>query len=432
MAQLIKQADIFGRLGTGAGKGLAEQIPKEIEHNRFASGLQQLERDAPGLNPQQYYTRALQIRGLADRPQLVQSLGDFARQQAKGQALSQMPQGASAQPQPFPFPQRQPEGPVQPSSNIPSITREDELAQIQKGYTPPTQDQIIQEAGRLYTENPALYGNNPEKAIEAAETAEIRKEKIFEAAEKRNRNLTQIQDNVVSRLDAQSKRLNTQVPADFYSRIEDEAIEATKSKEQGGRGLTEQQAMKEYGDKLNDASRLFAKVRELTGWGVLTRPAKATITPLNQLQSEFEKMGETDNFAKSLISEKITPKLAYAMAQPVSRVPGLSKAIKTLPRIPGIKNLAQSKLHPEKVIPATLEVAPRLAKFVKDNDKASPLAIAYELEASGYDPQTWLQYLVDNGSKLNLRQRQSEQAATAIDTTVPWNDWWLSEFTGVK
>lgn len=81
MAQLIKQADIFGRLGTGVGKGLAEQVPKEIERNRLSAGLQQLERDAPGLNPQQYYTRALQVPGLIDRPQAVQSLAELARLQ---------------------------------------------------------------------------------------------------------------------------------------------------------------------------------------------------------------------------------------------------------------------------------------------------------------------------------------------------------------
>ena len=42
MAQYIKNANIFGRIGTGIGKGVNEQLPKEVEHQRFRSGLQKL------------------------------------------------------------------------------------------------------------------------------------------------------------------------------------------------------------------------------------------------------------------------------------------------------------------------------------------------------------------------------------------------------
>ena len=38
----VKPANIFGRIGSGIGKGLAEQLPKEIERGRLASGLKNL------------------------------------------------------------------------------------------------------------------------------------------------------------------------------------------------------------------------------------------------------------------------------------------------------------------------------------------------------------------------------------------------------
>lgn len=40
--QKIKQGNIFGRIGSGIGQGLAEHAPKEIERSRLASGLKAL------------------------------------------------------------------------------------------------------------------------------------------------------------------------------------------------------------------------------------------------------------------------------------------------------------------------------------------------------------------------------------------------------
>lgn len=79
--QVIERSDPFGRIGKSFGEGLSEQIPKEVDRMRLSKGLQELEQQGGGLTPQQYFSRALQIPGLADRPQVVQSLSDLARQQ---------------------------------------------------------------------------------------------------------------------------------------------------------------------------------------------------------------------------------------------------------------------------------------------------------------------------------------------------------------
>jgi hypothetical protein len=81
MAQYIKQGNIFGRIGSGIGKGLAEQVPKEIERHRMNQGLQQLEQDSANLNPQQLFFRALQSYGLADKPEVVKQIGQLAKNQ---------------------------------------------------------------------------------------------------------------------------------------------------------------------------------------------------------------------------------------------------------------------------------------------------------------------------------------------------------------
>jgi hypothetical protein len=80
MVQVLPQSgSLFGRIGSGIGQGLAEQLPKEIERGRLAQGLQQFEQDSAGLNPMQSLARAYAIPGIT--PQMSQSFGELARQQ---------------------------------------------------------------------------------------------------------------------------------------------------------------------------------------------------------------------------------------------------------------------------------------------------------------------------------------------------------------
>lgn len=422
----IKQGNIFGRIGEGLGKGIGEQLPEEIQRGRLASGLQDLSQQQ-GLSPFQQFSGLSSLPGVT--PQMIQSGSELLRQQARGQALADF-QNQKNRPQPSPFPPRQTA--AEPASNIPSITQQTPLEKIQEGYIPPTIEERDAIAGDAYNANPAFFGNDPQKAIDWANTKIAQEEKIAQAYQTKHGNLNAIQDNVVKRLNDQSKKLETNIPAELYSRIEDEAIQATKSKKEGGRGLTEQQAMKEYGDKLNDASRDFAKIGEIGNWEITQRPAQTTLRSIKALQNKMEELGETDNFAKKLISEsKLSPQMAYGQAEPVNRVPALNGLIKSLPEL-SRPHAGGLKVKPSSAPKKTLEIAPRLAKIVSENPKASPLAIAYELDKKGYDAETWLQYVTDHARDLDLRQRQAEQAATPINLIAPWNDWWLSAFSGLE
>ncbi len=82
----VKQPNIFGRIGSGIGKGLAEQLPKEIERGRLAEGLQQFEKDAGNLSPLQQAARLFAIPGLT--PQMAQALPELSRQQQIRDAYS--------------------------------------------------------------------------------------------------------------------------------------------------------------------------------------------------------------------------------------------------------------------------------------------------------------------------------------------------------
>lgn len=427
MAQLIKQADIFGRLGTGVGKGLAEQIPKEIEHNRFASGLQQLERDAPGLNPQQYYTRALQVRGLADRPQLVQSLGDFARQQAIINSSAQPSQLSPDQ-----YPQRL----IPQESPSTSATTTRGVQATLNPYIPPTGDQKENMARQLLREEPAVY-----RDIDSARAAVDRREAANEHrsnAEIRARQLEQdVQRTAEGDLSSQISRLGAQVPATILSDIERKAVDDVRTGK-----LTEKDAAVKYGEEANQISRDLSTARGWGDIGLVTNSPKALISSMKNLSDKFYEMKRPREFADYLVSENgLTPQFAYAQAMPVNKIPSLNDSLKNLPdikpkaeKVPGVPGLGGIGVtHPKAkdIVERTQSIAPTLARSMgKDG---SPLSVAYELEKKGYDPQIWKDYLIENQKDLDLTLGQVEELSKTQPKFFGWlNDWWLKSFSGIK
>lgn len=428
MSYEVKQGNVFGRIGTGVGQGLAEQVPKEIERNRLSSGLQQFEKESANLTPIQQLARLSAIPGIT--PQMIQSFGELGRQQAKGQALQAFKDQNQAPSVKFPERQAQNQG---RESNVPSITKEEPLAKIQEGYIPPTQDEIFAGAQRRYEANPDLYQRDPNKAIEAEEQNALRQEKINEAYLRQHEKLNAIQDNVVNRLKAQSDRLGAEtVPANVYSKIEDEAIQATKPRKDGGRGLTEQQAMKEYGEQLDKVSREYKAIESLGGWGITGKSPQKTLNSFENIRKDFEKRNDTENLAQTLISKaQVSAPTAYSLAQPVKNSPEINNIIKNLPTPYPQKDL--KAIYPNFPVEKTIEVSQKLAPLLSKYPQASPLAIGKALQAQGYDAQTWLDYVVKNKDKLNLKKNQSDQLNLPGEGFLPnLNDIWLQSWTGME
>jgi len=426
MAQYIKQGNIFGRIGTEIGKGLSESIPKEVERNRLSAGLKELEKQKD-LTPFQQFSRLAAIPGVT--PQMLQSGSDLLRQQARGQAL-----GKQNEPKPSPFPKRE-TAPKGNESNVPSITKSQTLEDIQSGYQVPTQDEIFADAGRRYEENPALYNNDPNKAIEAAETDAARNEKRYESNLKQYENLSKIQDNVRNRLKEQSGNLNVQIPDDVYSDVEDQAIQATKPKKEGGGGLTEQQAIKEYGKKLNDISKNYKSLENVGSSDFIVKDKHDIKRNLKEIREGFKARNDLENLANKYISTtKLSPGKAFYLAYPPSEIKELNNEISRLPNAAastsskGNENLTFDQID-QKVRDDTLKASERLAKAM--GKEGSPLAIAEELKAKGYDPSIWFDYLNKNRGKLDLSERQGRELGIPKTIVPPLNDTWLFLFSGL-
>jgi len=417
MVQVLNQkGSLAGRIGAGFGEGFSEQAPKEFERYRMAQGLEKFQNQSGGRSPIQNLAAISSIPGVT--PQMIQSFGELSKQQAQANALANRKE-LENRPPPSPFPDRKRGG--QPGSDIPSITQPKPLEQIQEGYIPPTYEQKLDRAGELYNANPGLYQNNPQLAIDAVDQEETQKKAITEAYEKKHQNLTDIQDNVVNRLKAHSERLGVnKVPANVYSKVEDEAIKATKPKKDGGGGLTEQQAMKKYGDKLDEINRQYEAVDTIGNWGMTARKPSSTLRNIESLQKDFKKRDDTENFADTLIdSSGLSPLMAYSMADPVKEYKQLNSYISKLPRINDTKS--------EDPAYETEKISENLFNMMGEG---SPLAIAYELKRLGYDPNTWLDYVTKNKDKLKVKQgRQVDKPVNVFGTL---NDWWLSSWSGIE
>jgi hypothetical protein len=419
MVQVIEQSDRFGKIGKAFGEGLGAQIPKEVERSRLSKGLQQFEQQSANLTPIQQLTRLSAIPGIT--PQMIQSFGELGRQQAKGQALKDIQQQENA-PRPSPFPSNQP-GKAQAPSEVPSLTKEEPFAAAQEGYIPPTQKEVLTMAGQQYNENPALFNNDPQKAIDFVEQGVKRDADRAAAFQAKHENLSNIQDTVISRLGKHAQGLGVQIPSNTYSKIEDKAIQATKPKSEGGRGLTEQQAMKEYGKELDSVSRDYKDLENNIGdWSIVTRPAERTLRSYNNLQENFEKRGDLENFADSIIAKnKVSPDFAYAVAYPLKKQKDLNSYFSKLAPI--------HKTRSEDPVSETERIAPDIAS--KITDYTSPLGLAYELDKRGYDAETFLKYVTDNREELNLRENQIRQLSKPRNVARTLNDWWLQSFTGL-
>jgi len=82
----IKQGDIWGRVGTSFGEGLASQVPQELEHYQKKQGLEEFKQGANKRSPLENVIEAQGIRGIT--PQGLQSLTDVMKRNQEMSAFN--------------------------------------------------------------------------------------------------------------------------------------------------------------------------------------------------------------------------------------------------------------------------------------------------------------------------------------------------------
>lgn len=402
MSYTIKPGDALGRLGQGFGKGLSEQLPKEIERYRLASGLKQFEQESSGLNPVQQATRLASIYGMT--PELMYTLSPLLRQQMKTDAGEKFGSGSDQKtkdiignkqninptaPQPknklSPTPQ-------EAASNIKGIkSLESTKAQV----TPIVKmsgEQKAVEASRISRETGLPY-DDAKNIVEENEAANISNQQeqrvVGEAADiLRNR----VKNNLEKRWGKENVAKN--IPSEIQSFLLDK-METDLADPNNNRSETDLEKLYgERGKNLGKAtSNLEAKSKEhFPEWS----PKKIgdSIKEAREIYKNEDSLELLADQISSLFNTT-APASSYLAIPPTKEPRKYFSNYKKLPHGPSISPYADEL---NKVIDKkSIQAADDLSKMDLSND--SLLSLAFEANKKGLNPQVLLDRLKDNSEK---------------------------------
>lgn len=421
MSYTVQQPNLGAVLGAGIGKGLSEQLPKEIERYRLSQGLQNFANQYPNSPLLQQYAKLLSIPGVKESPQLLQTFGELAKSQNLMQAVAQGPSGQG-------FEQQQQNN----TQNLPSKTqqqqdfsnqqqdfsnlaedqnRQNKLEQIGKlprnlttreaqqalirPFVEPSEIEKEKRASELLQSNPVRWNHDIGNARRYVDNEIASERQQYSDLQNAGSQQIGLQDRLKSDIEKYKTRYNADVPADVFTNLENEAIESMIPKKEGGLGLTETEAYNKILPQMEKISRDYGAIQGLKG-----QDRYSQLNAIQALQKDFKKRGDLRNFADKLrgVLGYSNP-LSYNLSDPIEDHPKINKLVKNLPKID-----YSSKKNPET---ETIKIIKPLADLMKDG--ASPLSIAFELEEKGYKPQLFLNYLNANKDKFNLTDLQVDQ-----------------------
>ena len=425
MSYQVKNGDIFGRVGSGLGSGLAEQLPKEMDHQRLKKGLSELGKKAGSLDPLEFATEAFGTYGLT--PQMAQSLGELAKSKQMENSLK-------------PDPNKPAENPFENKNDFtqdkpqdPSLTTRAPIEATLKNSLAPTVQDIQNEAGRLIREKPEYYGGKPELAMQDAKMAYDLERQRNQDLQIRRENEQKVQNKVTEGLQKKAIQLgaNTLVPGNVYSDIEKKAITSVLPLSEGGEALTEQQANNKYGEQLDNIARDYQAIKTVGDGSFFTKSPEANKKSLEEIRQSFKKRDDLDNFAKTMqVEQNISPSKSYYLAYKPSDIKELNNTLVKMPELKKerVPYSTSKQVNPELARTKTYEYAPAL--FEAMGKKGSPLAIYEELNSRNYDGEAWMNYVSKN--RKDLTELQARQLNEPRGNMPTLDDNWLFYFSGLE
>lgn len=393
MVQILpEEGNVFGRLGKGLGQGISQQLPKEIERGRLASGLSGLAQQTG--NPVFNQIAQLQsIPGISENPQLMQSLLPYLQGQGGLQeARKGPPPGTAAS---------QPSSGSGLGGGMPGTAEESpRLAGTTEGL-----QQRALELNRLY---PVRFPN-----IEAA-TAQAEKE--FGRQEDLLAKTGSEYDTMLEKyLQKQGGRTFADVFGTQQDAFKKQAEEAVLSGK-----MTDKQAARHFGQQALN----FAETRQrLKNIGVFSEGSRAGKTEsFGQIRDEYKKLGRLKEFRDDLRTFQGLSKGASSyLAYPSENV-GIGKAIKEA-------TSAGSKI---KGIFADQKIAEKVAKNITPQDSLQ--SISFRMKENGLNPQKFMSDMnrLYNEGKVQLTEQQAKELQDPIDERGNLNDLYYFAFGGVK
>jgi hypothetical protein len=460
MVQIIndpyRKGNAFGSVGSALGQGLAEQLPKEVERGRLASGLERFSQQSPNQTPIQNFAQLSSIPGIT--PQMLQTFGELAKQQnirnsfinnRKGSQRTSQTQDQFANDvanqkfaiDPNTYQRKLNQEEINPQREGPEFNRGVPLGNEQVNPQNPTnpqfqtrlpwtQDQRENFVGDYIQRHPEA---TPDQAYQEASRAEQNDLATPEAVQKeyqrlddtRNKLNTSFDNKLTSKLQ-KNPIVNGVAPAELYKDITGENLEAMRRGMDKELALNPKKNIEDIADgwstKALDLAKAKDKLRtvEKGDWLDFLIPGKreGIRNKLDQYSKIFADSGNSEEYYNKLISDfKMSPQGAASIAYPLSKK--LSQYIKTVRINPE---------SPKKQIENTRKYAYETENLITDDD--SILSIArnlYEKDAL-FNQTEFFKQIQQDQDRLRLNSRQKREIAEGAQHNIKpsWGDFYIT------
>ena len=467
MVQKIQQANVFGRLGHSIGEALADQVPREIERNRLASGLKELG-NKKGLTPFQQFSELASQPGIT--PQMIQTGGELLKQQQIRNAYKNRANRLTQteeQPQNQQFQQNQ----VSPLSAIQFAQTPGQLQRTPQGQQPTIPQNVPRE--QEAQANPPAASQNPlqqqfipsgpwtqnhqEQAIneafdrgfatnfdEAAQYANQQKQ-IFESTPEKYRAQLEYKKgvdaevdalfdkNLETRLQKEGKETYADLTGDMQLNLKKQARNAVATGK-----MTPEQSAEYYTKKSLDLVKAKGRAKEIANRDIFDRilPDKKeeALKNLIHVGKTYKDLGSSEeyyNFLRDRTQDEsgILGLAGFGTQNGMGLSPG-GAAIIAYPRSPKVQEFIKgTRIAPKNI---------RLARGVAEDTRAfaeglinrmSPddsfLAIARQMKQQDpeFDEYAFFDYLRENQDRYGSNPRLNQEVSQGVSDFYPnWRD----------
>lgn len=439
MPQVIEQGgSVIGRIGKGIGKGLADQIPKEIDRYRLSSGLDKFAKESKGKSPFQQAVDFYKIPGAT--AEMGYTLFPLLQNEARSEAASKFAQsGQPNQPkigktnaQVVGIEDR--EGKIQPyrkgeMQNRPIEKRESaslKPSEITKAqitpYVKPTDDQMYKEAIERHRENPQLW-KTPEDAFRGV----VANEQVKEANFREQQNVGVAQDALKAKVLGdiegswtKEKTFNG-IPGTMQTRIFENA-----ENELSSGNKTEKQIVKEAKDAGKEIAQAYTNLKSAKpAWYESPKNIRRVIP---EIRKTFEKHNGLEEFQDLLaanldLSPQIAARQTYLLDK--STMKYIDKYFPTLER-DILSSLFVENYNQDEQKKGSATFGDAITQLMDED--ASVLSFVAEAQKRGYKPQIIIDRLKTNAEAglWKPNDRQQRELQKVIPDLPTLGDFYLS------
>jgi len=379
---LEQQGNVFGRIGKGLGKGLSEQLPKEVERSRLSKGLRELGQQKD-LTPFEQVSRLYSLPGMT--PEIASNVVPLLQQQLQKQEFQKRDIRK-------PLDQVSIQKSESDMTPIPRRLQEDYLR-------PSTQEQINQRAEELFISQPNLY-RTVEAAREQAQKEESRRLAQDQSIENLQTKLKDRFDKSLSDL-LQKNKLGSldQVPGEIQRKYLEQMEERVLDK-----GESFQKVADEFSRKGLEYAKANQKLKTIgRGLGDSTADLKRSI---NDVRKVYEDSDALNLMRNDLIAYNgLSPEAASTLTYPISKNKQLEQ------KLDGISKNARYRAENPK---SYAKIVEEVGKNIKPGDSIN--SIAMFMRKKGYDPQQVKNRIYQEYEQGNI-SLTNEQREEAKETT---------------